>query len=60
MPRYEWLSVKVSKDIKAEYVKLSESYGLPMSTVTAFILGQWIRERKQEPFELPAGLAAEN
>jgi antitoxin component of RelBE/YafQ-DinJ toxin-antitoxin module len=54
------MSVKIGEDIKAKYEDLAKSYGLPVSTIAAFILGQWITDRKLEPLEHIAGLTADN
>lgn len=44
MARNEVIHVAVRKDIKERLKLIAEKYGLTMSALASFIIGQWVNE----------------
>ncbi len=48
MNRSVRISIKIREGIKEELKVYAEQYGLPLSTLTAYILGEWLHIEKEK------------
>jgi hypothetical protein len=48
MARNARISIKVTTDMKKEMENLANSYGLSISSLGAYIVGQWMSEKKEQ------------
>ena len=48
MARNARVSIKVTVDMKREMEAIANSYGLSVSSLGAFIVGQWVSDKREE------------
>ena len=48
MARNARVSIKVTVDMKNEMEAIANSYGLSVSSLGAYIVGQWVSEKREE------------
>lgn len=48
MARNSRISIKVTEDMKREIETIANGYGLSVSSLGAYIVGQWVSENRKE------------
>jgi len=48
MARNARISIKVTVDMKKEMEAIASSYGLSVSSLGAYIVGQWVSEKREK------------
>lgn len=47
MAREEYVKVRINADIKEEFQKLADEYGMTMSALGSFVIGSFVKQQRQ-------------